>query len=277
MKFKITTLSENHVAQSGKRLIGEHGLSFYIATEHLSILFDTGQDLAISNNAAALGIHLNQIDTVVFSHGHYDHTSGLNSLLACNHTFSLYAHPAAFEHKFKGENHAYKYIGIPIEKKEIENRGIPLKLAAGAEEIAPGIITTGEIPLQNDFEQVESGFFIRSGNHFEADTLPDDQALVLDTEKGLVVLLGCSHRGVVNTLNRVVDLTGKKKIHAILGGLHLGKASEERLERIAAQLQGFGLEKLGVGHCTGYRAILALAREFKDRLFINMVGNVMEF
>jgi 7,8-dihydropterin-6-yl-methyl-4-(beta-D-ribofuranosyl)aminobenzene 5'-phosphate synthase len=279
MRFKITTLSENYVAQSGKNLIGEHGLSFYIETERHRILFDTGQNLALANNASVLGVELSQIDSVVLSHGHYDHTGGLKSLLQHNKNFALYGHPDVFSRKVKGADDEYKYIGIPIEKKEIENRGIALKLTTAAEKIVTGIMTTGEIPLKNDFEQVESGFFIQTqtGPHLEADTLADDQALILDTGKGIVVLLGCSHRGVINTLNRVADLSGKNKIHAILGGLHLGKTSDLKLKKMMDHLHAFGLQKIGVGHCTGYRAILALSNEFKDRVFLDTVGNVMEF
>jgi len=99
MKSKITTLVENTVAQSGKKLIGEHGLSFYIETQNNKILFDTGQNLAISNNAQVLGIDLSLIDTVILSHGHYDHTGGLKSLLECNRDFRLYAHPDVFGQK----------------------------------------------------------------------------------------------------------------------------------------------------------------------------------
>jgi 7,8-dihydropterin-6-yl-methyl-4-(beta-D-ribofuranosyl)aminobenzene 5'-phosphate synthase len=277
MQFKITTLCENFVAQSGKKLLGEHGLSFYIETERRKILFDTGQNLAISNNAEVLGIDLGQIDAVVLSHGHYDHTGGLKSLLQCNHRFALYGHPDVFGRKLKGADTEYKYIGSPIKKEEIENSGIALKLTSAAEKIAPGIMTTGEIPLKNDFEQVESGFLVQASRQRKPDTLADDQALILDTHQGIMVLLGCSHRGVINTLNRVVELTGKNEIHAIFGGLHLAKASDMKLLKVMDQLHAFGLQKIGVGHCTGFRAIQALSTAFKDRVFLNTVGNVMEF
>jgi 7,8-dihydropterin-6-yl-methyl-4-(beta-D-ribofuranosyl)aminobenzene 5'-phosphate synthase len=118
-------------------------------------------------------------------------------------------------------------------------------------------------------------FYIKKQNGVIADTLIDDQAVILDTEKGLTVLLGCSHRGVINTLNHVVRLTGKKSIHAVLGGLHLGKASDSKLSKIMDHLRGFGLEKIGVGHCTGTRAFVALSNEFPNRVFLNTVGNVV--
>jgi len=240
-------------------------------------LFDTGQNLGLANNADVLGIDLSRIDTVVLSHGHYDHSSGLKSLVNCNTDFTLHAHPDVFGSKQRGAGDKYKYIGIPIERKNLEQIGIKIELHKDSVPIAPGMTTTGEIPLENDFEAVEPDFFIQNGEEYPADTLPDDRALILDTEKGLVVLLGCSHRGVVNTLNHVVQITGRKKIHAILGGLHLGKASGEKLQKIADHLYTFGLEKIGVGHCTGPKAFVGLANAFKEKVFLNTVGNVMEF
>lgn len=138
-------------------------------------------------------------------------------------------------------------------------------------------MTSGEIALANDFEEVESDFFLQNDNGIVRDTLADDQCLILETVKGLVVLLGCSHRGVINTLNHVTQLKGTDKIHAIMGGLHLGKASDNKLEKIIEQLRGFGLEMVRVGHCTGPRAFLALANEYKDRVFFNSVGKKLLF
>ncbi len=277
MHFTITTLVENAVAQSGKALLGEHGLSFYIEAGDRKILFDTGQNLAISNNARVLGIDLNQIDTVVLSHGHYDHSGGLQSILEINKDFTLYGHPDVFSPKVKKTNGNYKYIGIPVAKNDIVNSGISLKLGSNPVEIAPGVMTSGEIALENDFENVEPMFFLKKDEEVIPDTLADDQALILDTDKGVVVLLGCSHRGVINTLKHVAQLKGTGKIHAILGGLHLAKASDGKLAKIIDHLRGFDLKMVGVGHCTGPRAFLALANEFKDRVFLNTVGNVIQF
>jgi 7,8-dihydropterin-6-yl-methyl-4-(beta-D-ribofuranosyl)aminobenzene 5'-phosphate synthase len=277
MQFTVTTLVDNSVAQGGKGLLAEHGLSFYIETDDHRILFDTGQNLTIASNAVELGIELNQVDIAVLSHGHYDHTGGLQSLLACNSHFTLYAHPDVFSQKVKQRNDGYRYIGIPLAKSIIENHGAAVKLDRNPVEIAPGITASGEIPMINDFETVESGFFIKTDRGVDPDTLADDQALILDTDNGLVVLLGCSHRGVINTLNHAARLTGKDRIHAILGGLHLGKASEEKLKKIINHLLAYGIEKIGVGHCTGPRAFLALANEFGDRIFLNTVGHKMEF
>jgi 7,8-dihydropterin-6-yl-methyl-4-(beta-D-ribofuranosyl)aminobenzene 5'-phosphate synthase len=275
--FTVTTLVENAVAQSGQALLAEHGLSFYIEAGDRKILFDTGQNLAISNNARVLGIDLNQIDTVVLSHGHYDHSGGLQSILASNKNFTLHGHPDVFSPKVKKTNGDYKYIGIPVEKNNIVNSGISLQLSREPVEIAPGLMTSGEIALENDFELKEPMFFLKQEDKVIHDTLADDQALILDTAKGMVVLLGCSHRGVINTLTHVTQLKGNNKIHAILGGLHLGKASDGKLAKIIDHLREFDLDMIGVGHCTGPRAFLALANEFEDRVYLNTVGNVFEF
>ena len=277
MKFKVTTLCENNIGHGSRNLIGEHGLSFYVETDDRCILFDTGQNLAIANNADVLGIDLGRIDTVVLSHGHYDHSSGLKSLLDSNTDFTLCAHPDAFGPKLRGAGAKHKYIGIPVDRNALEQKGIKIQLDKEPMPIAPGITTTGEIALENDFEAVEPGFHLKNGEDYPSDTLADDRALILDTAKGLVVLLGCSHRGVVNTLNHVRRITGRNTIHAILGGLHLGKASDEKLGKIADHLQCFGLEKIGLGHCTGPKAFVALANAFKEKVFLNTVGNVMEF
>jgi len=275
--FKVTTLSENHIAQGSRNLVAEHGLCFCVETGDRRILFDTGQNLAIANNAGVLKIDLGRIDTVVLSHGHYDHSGGLKSLLACNPDFTLVAHPDVFGHKLKGADASATYIGIPVEKKLLVQKGVKLTLGSAPVEIAPGIMTTGEIPLENNFEAVESGFFLKRDYKIAPDTLADDRALILDTDKGLVVLLGCSHRGVVNTLNHVLTLTGLNRIHAVLGGLHLGKASDAKLKEISNCLRDFGLERIGVGHCTGPRAFLALSNELNDKVFLNTVGNVIMF
>jgi 7,8-dihydropterin-6-yl-methyl-4-(beta-D-ribofuranosyl)aminobenzene 5'-phosphate synthase len=277
MKFKITTLCENNIGHGSQNLIGEHGLSFYVEADDRRILFDTGQNLGLANNAEVLGIDLSRIDTVVLSHGHYDHSRGLKTLLNCNTDFTLCAHPDVFSPKVRGTGDGHKYIGIPIDRNALEQKGIKIQLDKDPVSLAAGITTTGEIPFTNDFEAVGSEFYLKNGDDFTADTLADDRALILDTKKGLVVLLGCSHRGVINTLNHVTQIAGRNTIHAILGGLHLGKASDEKLEKIVDHLHTFGLDKIGVGHCTGPKAFVALANEYKEKVFLNTVGNVMEF
>lgn len=276
MKVKITTLVENTVGIGGSReLIGEHGLAFLIETKAQRILFDTGQYLALQNNARVLGSDLTTIDTVVLSHGHYDHTGGLRHLLECHSAFSLYAHPGVFGRKMIKRNGRYRDVAIPVSQNELIQRGVTLILDTRPVKITPNMITTGEIPLESKFETVAEGFYVEKEGRKVPDMLADDQALILKTGKGLAVVLGCSHRGIINTLNHVAKIIGQKQIYAIVGGLHLVKATAERLEAVMHFLQHFQIEKIVVGHCTGQHAIQALYAHFKDKVVLNTVGNTL--
>ncbi|MBW2438434.1 MAG: MBL fold metallo-hydrolase [Deltaproteobacteria bacterium] len=278
MKVKITTLVENAVGIGGSReLIGEHGLAFLIETGAQRILFDTGQYLALENNARVLDSDLATIDTVVLSHGHYDHTGGLRHLLEHNPHFSLYAHPDVFARKLIKRENRYREVGIPVAKEALVQKGVKLYLDAEPVEIAPNILTTGEIPLESRFESVAHEFFVEKDGHQVRDTLADDQALILNTGKGPVVILGCSHRGIINTLNHVKKISGQKTIYALMGGLHLVKTTGEKLDTILQYMQRFNLEKMVVGHCTGSHAIQALNARFKDKVAINTVGHTITF
>ena len=278
LDVKITTLVENSVGIGGSReLIGEHGLAFLIEAGAHCILFDTGQYLALENNARVLGCDLTRIDTVVLSHGHYDHTGGLKHLLKCNPDFTLISHPDVFGRKMNKRKGRYRDIGIPVSQNDLTKSGVRLNLDAEPVKIEPNITTTGEIPLKFEFESVAEGFFIEEDGHKIPDILADDQALILETGKGIVVVLGCSHRGIINTLNHVIKITGEKRIHAVLGGLHLVKTTGEKLEAIVDHLQRFNLEKIVVGHCTGNHAVQALYERFGDRVVLNTVGRQMVF
>ena len=273
MQFKITTLVENAVPIMGDRkLIAEHGLSFLIETRGHRLLFDTGQYLALENNTRILDIPLAGIDSVVLSHGHYDHAGGLTHLLNCHSGFSLYAHPDVFARKLMKRKGRYREVGIPIRKKDLVENGVKLVLDSAPLEITPGILTTGEIPLESELESVAGGFFIDKNGRKIPDPLADDLALILKTGKGAVVVLGCSH-----TLSHVQNILGKKRIYAVLGGMHLVKTTGKKLETIIRHLKRFDLQKIVVGHCTGNHAIQELYHQFRDRVILNSVGNVVTF
>lgn len=277
MNFTVTTLVDN-TAPMGKGLIGEHGISFYIeTTDGRKILFDTGQGLALSHNAEKLSIDLKEIDTVVLSHGHYDHTGGLASLIKCNTDFTLIAHPDVFSDKLALRHGKYIHIGMSISKKQLEENKIALKLEKQSVQIAPNIITTGEISMETDFEAIEPAFFVRKNKKEFPDTLADDQALIINTKKGLVILLGCSHRGLINILNQAIKLTGNNKIYAVIGGMHLSQASDNKLKKIIRSLHGFNIAMIGLSHCTGIKAVIAIFNEFKDKAFLNTVGQTVKF
>ncbi len=275
--LRITTLSEN-TAGAGQ-LLAEWGLSVLVETDTAKVLLDTGQGISTAYNAGILGIDLAQIDKIVLSHGHYDHTGGLRDILRrIRKPVEVITHHDAWAGKYvrrQGDDKAY--IGIPYNQSELESLGAKFTLMATPVPVTGDMMTTGEIPITVDFEAIEPDrFFVKQGRKWQPDTFTDDQALIIKTEQGLVVILGCGHRGLVNTLNHAQQLTGIKKIHMVLGGCHLLGASEERLWMTISALKDFDVERIGMSHCTGMVAATAMMQEFSNRFFFNNAGTRVE-
>jgi 7,8-dihydropterin-6-yl-methyl-4-(beta-D-ribofuranosyl)aminobenzene 5'-phosphate synthase len=273
MALQITTLSENTAGL--RNLLGELGLSILVETEGLNILFDTGQSISASHNADILGIDLSQVNKIVLSHGHYDHTGGLKQILRRigKKRMEIIAHPDIWAVKYKRrEGQEDEYIGILFHRQTLESLGAHFNLTKEPVRITDNIMTTGEIPMVTDYEEIEPHLQVKEGKRFKPDKLLDDQALIINTEPGLVVILGCAHRGIINTLYHAQRLTGVKKIHAVLGGCHLTDASEERVWLTIAAIKELGVQRLGVCHCTGLPASAIMAQEFGDGFFYNNAG-----
>jgi 7,8-dihydropterin-6-yl-methyl-4-(beta-D-ribofuranosyl)aminobenzene 5'-phosphate synthase len=270
MEIKITTLSEN---SAGIGFLAEWGLSMLVEADGQKILFDTGTGIAAVHNAHLLGIDLSTVDRIVLSHGHYDHTGGLREVLTLAGGKEIIAHPAIWGSKYgRIEGGPERYVGIPFVREGLEALGASFVLSEEPVKLSDNIMTTGEIPMVTDYEDVETYLLIKDGEEFRQDSLPDDLAMIIDTEFGLVVILGCAHRGIVNILRHAQKLTGKELIYAAIGGTHLVHASQERLDRTAAELNEMGVQYLGASHCTGFASAAFLAREFGDRFFLNNAG-----
>jgi 7,8-dihydropterin-6-yl-methyl-4-(beta-D-ribofuranosyl)aminobenzene 5'-phosphate synthase len=272
--LRITILCENTAVPSG--FIGEHGFSALIERGKQKILFDTGQGLGLLHNAELLGVDLSEINEVVLSHGHYDHTGGLKDLLHETNGVRITAHPHIFKPKYARRNGQMRYIGIPYSPSAIEGWGGDFLLAEVAVEVAPGITTTGVIPRITPFEGVDKDLVVKTDDGFEEDDLLDDLSLIIDTKRGTVVLLGCAHAGLINILAHVKDLTGKDSFHWVLGGTHLGFYGSERLEEVIQELRSFSIDNIGASHCTGLYAGIRLAQEMGDCLHFCNVGAVIE-
>jgi 7,8-dihydropterin-6-yl-methyl-4-(beta-D-ribofuranosyl)aminobenzene 5'-phosphate synthase len=275
MKIKITTLSEN-TADLG--CLAEWGLSMFIEADGLKVLFDTGAGIAAMHNAQLLGINLAKIDRIVLSHGHRDHTGGLREVLkVVGKEVEVIAHPDIWASKYsrRGKNRE-QFAGLPFRRELLENLGARFNLTRKPVRLTGSFLTTGEIPMLTDYEEIDSGLFDKKSGEMLPDELNDDLALIIDTEYGLVVILGCAHRGFINTLRHARKLTGKELIYAAIGGTHLLNASVERLEKTAGELQAMGVQYLGVSHCTGFEASACLAREFGERFFLNNAGTQLD-
>lgn len=263
-KLGITVLSED--TAGGRGLLAEHGVAFWVKADSRCILFDTGQGMVISHNAEALGIDLSTADDVVISHGHYDHVGGLPDVLERLQKANLYVHPAAFEAKFaKAADGAGQPAGSPITDADaIRSRVADVVLTTGPTQVTDGVWVTGEIPRRSGFEDTGGPFYLDEGCTVP-DPLVDDQALYVESREGVVVLLGCAHAGLVNTLDYVAELAGCDRIHAVLGGMHLLNASEERIAASLKSLERYDVQHIGAAHCTGLRAVVALVNSRPDR------------
>ena len=267
--LQITVLADDHVARP--ELLAEHGLSMLIEADGRRILFDTGQGKVLRGNADALGIHLSGLDAVVLSHGHYDHTGGLATLLPEFAPAAIFLHPAALQPKYsKAGGAPHRSIGIPESSRQaLSAVGDRTVWTQSATEVAPGIWCTGEIPRQPSNERTETGFFLDADGR-EPDPLKDDQALVVETRAGIVLITGCAHAGIVNTLDRVSALTGRNEICMLVGGLHLARATNQQLEDTAEAIGRRTVRLLAPCHCTGMGAHSYLRTRFHS--FVQDVG-----
>ena len=270
MGISITTLSEN-TANYG--FIAEWGLSILVEVDGLKVLMDTGLSFSAVHNAQLMGVDLSTINKVVISHGHVDHTGGLREILRRSGPMDVLAHPDAWAAQYaRRDKEKMQYIGIPFKQEDLESCGARFNLSKEPIHITDRIMTTGEVSMTTSYETVDEILFVKENGTFRLDKLADDLALIIDTDFGLVVILGCAHRGIVNTLRHAQKLTGKELIYAVIGGTHLLRSSEERLELTIADLRDMGIQKLGVSHCTGFAASARLAQEFGDIFFLNNAG-----
>ncbi len=274
--FTLTTLSENSVLPGSARgLIAEHGLAILIGGREKT-LFDTGQGKAVLHNASILGINLQDIDKIVLSHGHYDHTGGLKEVLKETGEVEVIAHPDILADKRARSRGREKYIGVPFTRDELEAVGARFTLKKGPIEVSRGILSTGEIERKTPFEDADERLFVNEGGRLVLDLLMDDQSLILDTSKGLVIVCGCAHSGIINTIEHAKALTGHN-IYAVVGGIHLANASESCLEKTIHAFNALGVKRLELSHCTGMKAYMRFAREFGDGFGINSAGKKLEF
>ncbi|MDD3150389.1 MAG: MBL fold metallo-hydrolase [Candidatus Gastranaerophilales bacterium] len=279
-KMELTVLTDNTVLQ-GKNFLGEHGLSIYIEENDKKILFDTGYSNVFIKNAHKMGINLLNLDYIILSHGHYDHTWGLSHYLSFYSSALkqgenikkpvILTHPDTFKEKFK-EN--FGEIGCFLSKDKLE-KNFNLKLTKEPYLINENFVFLSEIPRLNDFEGKDFIGSILEDNSFKNDYILEDSAIVYKTNQGLVLITGCSHSGICNIIEYAVQICNDSRIVDIIGGFHLVKASNERLVKTADYLSKFSLNKLHPCHCTDFDAKIFLSK--KLNLKETGVGTVLEY
>ena len=240
-------------------------------------MFDTGESISAAHNAEILGVDLSKIDTIVLSHGHFDHTGGLPSLLAqIGHEVTIIAHPDIWAPKYnRSPGRPERYIGIPYTREELEALGAKFNLTTESVKIDEDILTTGEVPMITDFETIDSNLYVKTEDGWQPDELLDDQGIMIKTSQGLVVIPGCAHRGLINTLHQARKITGIDKMYLVVGGAHLINASDEQIWQTISALNEMGVQKLATCHCTGMRANILLSQTFGKNFILNSTGTII--
>jgi 7,8-dihydropterin-6-yl-methyl-4-(beta-D-ribofuranosyl)aminobenzene 5'-phosphate synthase len=275
MAVRVTVLCENTVGRSNGT-IGEHGFSCFLETSAGNFLFDTGNGAGLLHNARLLGLDLATVQTIVLSHGHFDHAGGMEDALGATGPIEVVAHPEIFRERFWQGQHERRSNGMPFSRLQLENLGARFRLQRELFTIAPGVHFSGEIPRITSFESGDPHLVVpEEEGTFAPDPFLDDASLLVETGKGLLLLLGCAHAGMVNIMHHAVASTGLS-IHAVLGGTHLAPADKLQVEGTLQALREFKVQKIGVSHCTGLPRAAQLSTEFPGRFFFASVGSVLE-
>jgi len=279
--LRLTVLVEDQRNPQVPYLKAQHGLCIYAETtvkdKIFTFLIDTGPSLdALRRNSEALKADLSKIKGVFLTHGHYDHTGGLIEVLKhIDKNVPIVAHPLIFEPKFSFKP-VLTYIGVPFTMMEVKNRGASLLLSRSPVQLMEDVSTTGEIERVTSYEKIE-GLWTVSRERFIPDILLDDQSLIFKIEgKGLVIISGCAHSGIVNTVIYSRKLMKVEKIHAIIGGFHLKNADEERIQRTINDLAAFNPEVICPCHCTGNKAIAMFKDAFGTECLAVKTGDTIE-
>jgi 7,8-dihydropterin-6-yl-methyl-4-(beta-D-ribofuranosyl)aminobenzene 5'-phosphate synthase len=263
--------------------LAENGISFLIkattAGRTTTILFDAGMSgNPIIHNARVLGVDWDEIDQVVLSHGHPDHFGGIYAALeAIGRRVPVVVHPSAFHPRsIRRPDLMLQYFNRDLTERELTEAGAAIVAIREPLDIAPGIMTSGEIPITHKFEQEVPGgrMSIRDG-HVLPDPIEDYLTLIINVRGvGLVVLDPCGHSGVISSLDHAQAISGGEKLHGVMGGFHLGHAgiTQEKIDQTVAGLVSRDLKLVSPMHCSGFRAQRAVAEAMPDAFALMTAG-----
>jgi 7,8-dihydropterin-6-yl-methyl-4-(beta-D-ribofuranosyl)aminobenzene 5'-phosphate synthase len=280
-ELRLTIVVENSAPLGNFSIWAQHGLSIFLdldyGREKMKLLLDTGASSEVMlHNADALHIDLHHLDLICLSHGHYDHTGGLMGVLQrVNGRICILAHPDIFAPKLIARPFL-QFIGPPFCRAEAEAAGAMMLDCRGPADIAPGVMTTGEVSRLETFENAAGFWTVKDGQYCE-DNIPDDQALAINIEgKGLAVITGCAHAGIINTIKHAQKITGVDELYAVIGGFHLMGADEMRIDATAEALRKLDPAIVRPGHCTGHKAVCRLQETLSERCRPLAVGDSIQ-
>jgi 7,8-dihydropterin-6-yl-methyl-4-(beta-D-ribofuranosyl)aminobenzene 5'-phosphate synthase len=268
--LKLTCVIEN-TANFASEFYAEHGLSILIEYGDNKILFDTGKSPEVLEKNMKLLNGFNDLNYVILSHGHNDHTGGLSHVYS-NCSADIFMHEKAILPKYVFRNDNMQFIGTkgkletnetPI-KKDIKNKCTNIVFITKTIEIAPNIFIFTKILLKHSFEMIDQSFFVKNDGNLIKDNFEDEIALVVKTDNGLVIFSGCAHKGIVNTVSSAVEYFNEN-LYALIGGTHLVSAKDDQLKKTMKELQKFDPCYLVFGHCNGFDASCKFKNEFKNK------------
>jgi 7,8-dihydropterin-6-yl-methyl-4-(beta-D-ribofuranosyl)aminobenzene 5'-phosphate synthase len=273
----------------GKSIHAEHGLSYYVETvingKASACMFDYGLDpLGVMNNITLLGLDIGKTGAFSLSHGHYDHFMGAVSILKQNQLriaggTPFYVGEEAFNHRYSLRPGRTEYDDIgQFNREDIEALGLKVVEVKNPTQIIPGAYFTGNIERVTAYEKVAPTYLIKRGEKPERDDFRGEQALFFNVKgKGLVLLSGCAHVGIVNAVKHAQKVSGTGKIHAVMGGFHLINAKPEVIQSTVADIKAMKPDYIVPTHCTGFEAIVAFSREMPNEFILNTAGTKYTF
>ncbi|MBN1332796.1 MAG: MBL fold metallo-hydrolase [Synergistales bacterium] len=271
-EIKVTVVAEDSV-HYGSDLLGQHGMSFFVEARNdnsvMRVLFDLGQNYqALKHNLTLLGISLQEIDAIILSHSHRDHTNGLVEVIRDigKENLPVIAHPDIFKTTFLVEP-VLKYAGIRGKRTQwmLENSGASLFLSSEPVQLMPGLTTSGEIPFSLTDKNRSLPIFMLDKGKVIPDPINEEIALIAGIQgKGLLILTGCGHPGIIKIIDKAVSLFPGEKVEVIMGGFHFAGLEKRKVQEIGEGLKKFAPSFILPGHCTGFEADLLLAEIFEN-------------
>jgi 7,8-dihydropterin-6-yl-methyl-4-(beta-D-ribofuranosyl)aminobenzene 5'-phosphate synthase len=284
-----TAFAKRYRTSPGKSIYSEHGLSYFIETESEgktgACMFDFGMNpTGVLNNMELLDIDIGRADAFALSHGHFDHWAGSLEILRRNSTkigtgTPFYVGKEAFLHRYSHRPGTEVTMDLGrLNEADLESSGVTIREIARPMEIIHGGYVTGNIERTTPYETPSPSLLVKRGDTLEPDDFGGEQALFFNIKnKGLIVISGCAHAGIVNTVRHIQNISGIQRVHAVLGGFHLINAASEKIWNTIADIREINPDIVAPMHCTGFEALAAFSSAMPEAFILNTAGTCYTF